>query len=543
MWQKIHPMTSGSHSDGLRIWNDIPVGATCAYDTRIGGRLAIRSWARREDDPSPGLRRIAVWQEVDFAAFNRPGGRARAVTHVDAKPNLAPRRIVIFSAAGQAVFRFSLGKVAVRFVDGTHLETSAGPIDFALLDNSPALVAVYARVLDATNRLPGTFRVFLPGTLATIPYSLERDGDALRSSLGEVFRFDDAGWLSSLAVGDSVEIRRVNGTVPRWRSLAPSHRARTTEARSEASKAEAQELVIQRDGHRLHSRLVGPQDPRALLLFIGGSGLHDRFGRSGVIDLGYGDLAAQLASRSISTVLFDKPGAGRTKLTGDVARPNFAAAVAIAQSWLDELVRRAPQGVPVIVAGHSQGGQIAAYLAAHSSEVAGLCLLATAYRPIDHILAEQINTQAQDLSLSEAARQQQLSELKAFFEWLRSGDRSGPPPSKLAPLAHLSEWYGGLIETQPATTLPHVHIPVAILHGDRDIQVPPREAGALAALLPQDLASVKIFEGLDHLFKRSGDVSNVRRYGDRRRKISRDVANWIAGWIERAVLLRSNDKR
>ncbi|MCZ4093465.1 alpha/beta hydrolase [Sinorhizobium psoraleae] len=536
-------MTSGSRSDGLHIWNDIPVGATCAYETQIGSRVAIRSWARREDDPSPGLRRIAVWQEVDFAAFNRPGGLARAVTRIDAKPNLAPRRIAILSVAGEAVFRFSAGKIAVRFVDGTRLETSSEPLDFALLDNSPALVAIYARVLDATNRLPGTFRAYLPGTLATIPYSLERDGNVLRSSLGEVLRFDNTGWLSSLTVGDSIDIRRVDGTVPRWRSLAPSHRAQTTDARTEESKAEAQDLVIQRDGHRLHGRLVGPHDPRALLLLIGGSGLHDRFGHSGVVDLGYGDLAAQLASRGIGTLLFDKPGAGRTKLTADVARPSFAAAVAIAQSWLDELVRRAPLGVPVIVAGHSQGGQIAAYLAAHSSEVAGLCLLATAYRPIDSILAEQINIQAQDLSLSESARQQQLSELKALFDWLRSGDRSGPPPSNLAPLAHLSEWYGGLIDTHPATTLPHVRIPVAILHGDRDIQVPSREASALATLLPYDLASVKIFEGLDHLFKRSGEASNIRHYGDRRRKMSRDVPNWIAGWIERAVLLRSNDER
>lgn len=537
MWHKILLMISGSHFDGRRSWNDIPVGTICAYETRIGARIAIRSWARREADPSSQLRRITVWQEVDLAALNRPGGLVRAVTHIDLKPNLVPRRIVIASAAGKAAFRFSPKNVAVRFVDNTQLETRAEPIDFALLDNSPALVAIYARILGAANRLPGTFQAYLPGTLATIPYSLERDGALLRSSLGEVLQFDSAGWLSSLTIGESVDIRRVEGAVPRWRSLLPSYRSRATKARTEESELEAENLEIQLEGHCLHGRLVGPQDPRALLLFIGGSGLHDRFGRSGMIDLGYDGLARQLASHGVSTLLYDKPGAGRTKLLADAARPSFATAIAIAQSWLDELVRRAPEGVPVLVAGHSQGGQIAAYLAAHNSKVAGLCLLATACRPIDSILAEQINTQAQDLSLSESDRRQQLSDLKKLFEWLRSGNRSEPPSPKLATFAHLTEWYGGLIDTQPATTLPNVRVPVAILHGNRDIQVPSREANSLAVLVPNDLASVKIFTGLDHLLKRSANTSNIRHYGDRRRKISRDVPRWIKTWIEQAILL------
>ncbi|ANP89312.1 hypothetical protein BA011_26445 (plasmid) [Rhizobium leguminosarum] len=476
-----------------------------------------------------------VWQEVDLGKLNRPGGLVRAVTTIDAEPNLSPRRIAVISAAGEAVFRFTPGRVIVRFVDGTRNDTQVRSIDFALLDNAPALIAIYTRVLNISNRLPGTFEVYLPGTLTTIPYSLQREGDGLLSSLGELMTFNSAGWLSGVAVGDSVEIRGMSAVVPRWHSFARSTRALTKKSETKQPRF-GQDIEIRRNGHRLYGRLSQPKDPRAFVLIIGGSGLHDRFGQSGAVDLGYSDLTAQLASHGVGSVLFDKPGAGRTKLTSDMVRPSFAAAIDVAQSWLDELVRRAPKGVPVIVAGHSEGGQIAAFLAAHNSDVAGLCLLATACSPIDKILAEQISLQAQDLSLSESARQQRLSELQSLFEWLRSGDRSAPPSARLAPFAHLSEWYGGLIDTQPATTLPRVRVPVAILHGDRDIQVPSQEARALAGLLPQDLASVKIFEGLDHLFKRSGEASNIRQYGDRRRKISRDVADWIADWIAKAVL-------
>lgn len=526
-------MTSGLSSEGLRIWNDLPVGTACAYETRIADRAAIRSWAKRAENPSAKLVRMTVWQEVDLSALNRPGGLLRAVTHIDMKPDLQPRRISVLSAAGEAVFRFLPGRVVVRFVDGTRHEARVEPVDFVLLDNSPALVAIYARVLSAANRLPRTFNAYLPGTLGTIPYTLERHGaDGLQSSLGEMLHFDNMGWLSSLTVGETVDIRRVDRSVPRWRSLSPTRRIRATKPRASDTKAEAKELVIHHDGHRLHGRLVGPEAPHAFFLFIGGSGLHDRFGRSGAIDLGYDALAAQLAPHGISTLLFDKPGAGKTKLMADVARPNFGTTLSIAQSWLDELVRRAPMGVPMIVAGHSQGGQIAAYLAAHNPKIAGLCLLATACRPIDSILAQQIETQAHDLSLSESARRQQISQLEQLFKWLRSGDRRGTPPSDIAPLAHLAEWYGGLLDTQPATTLPHVHVPVAILQGNRDIQVPPSEAYALATLLPHNRVSVKIFDGLDHLFKKTAETSNIRHYGDRRRTMSRDVPNWIKEWID-----------
>lgn len=511
-------------------WEAIRPGAILAYETWIGGRRAIRSWARREPDPRPALRRLTHWQEVDLAALNRPGGNARALISVEVTDELVPRRLLISTAAGSATIVFRRKGITVRLVDGTRIEQDPQKIALAVPDNAPALFAIYLRLLAAAGRLPGRFTAYLPGTLGTFDYRIETSSGGYCTSLGERIEIGADGWMASLTLSDAsdVQVVRVSGSAPRWRQMGSS---RPCERQSELPRwGPARDISIIFDRRRCYGRLSSPRIPRAMLLFVGGSGAHDRFGWAGQVDLGYSDIAAQLTVHNIACLLFDKPGAGRTRLDASVARPDFHRAIALAERWLDQLVELRPVGVPLVIAGHSQGGQIAAWLAARRPEIDGLCLLATAARPIDAILREQVGMEAKDLELSDDALDRRIGELDAYFAWVRAGCPA-PPPDHLAPMEPFTDWYTGLIETAPEYSLPHVRVPLAILQGGRDIQVPPEEAERLAALLPRHQATVRLFPTLDHLFKSSAKTTNIRAYGDRRRRVARQVADWLASWI------------
>lgn len=511
-------------------WDSVPPGTTLAYETRIGGHCAIRSWARREADPRPLLRRLTLWQEVDFGALGRPGGRVRVMMSLDMTTRLVPRRLTIASAAGRATIHINSHEIRIRLVDGTRILQEGGGIDIVLPDNAPALLAFYLRILGDDNRLPGRFAAYLPGTLTRLDYAIDHAEGGYRTSLGEEVEIGPDGLLSSLRVGAAtdIEIIAVPTAAPRWRTLGGSSVPRQSAAAERWGPA--RDIATMFDGRRHHARMSNIPSPLARLLFIGGSGTHDRFGRAGSVDLGYGEIAERLGAAGIACLLYDKPGSGKTRADPQAARPDFRRVIALAAHWLDYLVGNGSPDIPLVIAGHSQGGQVGAWLAAHRPHVSALCLMATAARPIDAVLKEQVALEARDIGLSEDAHDMRIGDLENYFVWLRSG-RPTPLSGRLAALAHLADWYQGLLETAPTETLPLVTTPVAIMQGGRDIQVAPEDADRLAALISGQRPSVVRFAGLDHLFKPTAATTNIKAYGDRRRHVARQATDWLAEWI------------
>lgn len=529
-------------SPNVRAWASVPPAMAMAYETLIGTRVAVRSWALREADLSPSCKKLKLWQEVDYSAFNRPGGRKRVVTQIETNIDLSPRRVTIDTDAGRAEVRFMRHAIAVRLVDTTRITQQHKDVAIVLPDNAPALLAFYIKLLDASGRLPGRFEAYLPGTLGTITYALERICEGWLTSLGEIVSVNAEGWIETILVAGNIRIVRVNSPVPRWRHLKDPGRKLTSKVRLWGP---AREIESRFDGQRCWARLSHIAKPRAALLFIGGSGAHDRLGSSGAIDLGYGDLAELLTAGGVQCLLFDKPGAGRTRVHPALAQPSFHRTIALAEHWLEELAAINPIDIPLFIAGHSEGGQVAAVLAARRRDLAGICLLATAARPIDEILIDQMCLEADDLGIDAETRVKKADDLRDFFTWLRTADRSEAPPERHQLMAPFVDWYAEMIETRLDQTLSHVRVPVAIVQGERDIQVPPEEAERLAALARASglRVTVKMFAELDHLFKRGMVTTHIRAYGDRRRRFAREVAEWLLSWISNVLTTVGQQER
>ena len=112
------------------------------------------------------------------------------------------------------------------------------------------------------------------------------------------------------------------------------------------------------DGHRLHLDVIGGQPGRPTLVFCPGTSVY------GLI---YGDFLARVADTGLNVVSFDPRGHGQS----EGIRGSYT---------VDELVRdgraavryaRGRFGDPIVVAGSSQGGIVAFYLAATDEPIAG----------------------------------------------------------------------------------------------------------------------------------------------------------------------------
>lgn len=103
-----------------------------------------------------------------------------------------------------------------------------------------------------------------------------------------------------------------------------------------------------RDGLKVHSKVWrAPSEPKAVVCIVHGMGEHA--GR-------YGHVAAHLAANNISTVAFDHRGHGETEgKRGHM--PQFESLMEDVDSAL-EAVKKAVPGAPIILYGHSMGGNV-----------------------------------------------------------------------------------------------------------------------------------------------------------------------------------------
>jgi pimeloyl-ACP methyl ester carboxylesterase len=248
-------------------------------------------------------------------------------------------------------------------------------------------------------------------------------------------------------------------------------------------------------------------------------------------------MAEALARKGITCLLFDKRGAGRTKAPLDVDRPSFASQIAYTEAWIARLRQLVEPSRPIFLIGHSEGGHVILALGARVPS-SGVVLLATAGRPIDAILEEQLKTEATDLGLDEAARKAQFEQVRRFFRWLRTkGHGDQPLPDEFARFIHLRRWYTEMIDVDPIDAIRKIKKPILILQGDADIQVSVADARSLEAAVLEAGGNVTtiVFPEVDHLFKRTPPRTNIRNYSDSRRRVARDVILAVESFITRVV--------
>jgi len=296
-------------------------------------------------------------------------------------------------------------------------------------------------------------------------------------------------------------------------------------------------------------RAPGPF-PAAVLL--SDSGPHDR-DESIVGHRPFLVLADHLTRKGIAVLRFDKRGIGKS--TGDFANAtteDFAGDAEAALAYLK--TRKEIDLKKTGLIGHGEGGMIAPLVAAHSSDVAWIVLLAgpglngedtlllqselilkTAGVDDDQIAkTREFNRQTYALVRQEkdtATLQAKLSDLVE-----NSGMSASLPPAALQSQVRLmvSPWFRFSLDYDPVPTLQKTMCPVLALNGEKDLQVAPKENLAKIQKALQDGGN-KDFQttelsGLNHLFQHS-PTGSPTEYGGIQETMAPEALNAVSDWV------------
>lgn len=278
-----------------------------------------------------------------------------------------------------------------------------------------------------------------------------------------------------------------------------------------------QEIAFATPWGRLAGTLALPvgEGPWPVVLLIAGSGPTDRHGNSPLLPARVDNLrllAEALADAGIASLRYDKRGVGASSYPGlSEAALRFEHLVDDAVV-LGRMLQHDPRFAALVLAGHSEGALIAT-LAAQALEPAAVVSIAGAGERASALMRTQIETVMPPDVAAPAL---------AALARLEAGEPAPDVPGDLALLfrpsvqPYLVSWF----RHDPARLLGTLAMPVLLVHGASDAQVPPVHAQRLHDALPQ--SRLRIVPDMDHLLAVQGDVARGVAL----------VAVEITGWLQ-----------
>jgi pimeloyl-ACP methyl ester carboxylesterase len=249
-----------------------------------------------------------------------------------------------------------------------------------------------------------------------------------------------------------------------------------------------------------------------VILIIPGSGPTDRDGNNplGVKASSYRLLAEALAAKGVSSVRIDKRGMFGSKTAvanaNEVTIADYATDV---RAWVGA-VRKATGTPCVWLLGHSEGGLVALSAAQQPAGICGVVLAASPGRPLGDRIRAQLRA---DQGLARIVPQ-------AFgaLDKLEKGERVDvatfhPGLQKLFAPA-VQGYMIDLLAQRPAAMAAKLTLPMLIVNGETDLQVPVTEARALSAAQPK--ARLVLVPGMNHVLKAApaSRAENLATYAD-----------------------------
>jgi hypothetical protein len=261
---------------------------------------------------------------------------------------------------------------------------------------------------------------------------------------------------------------------------------------SSLAVARDMELKIQTaPGVEIAGTLSLPQTGRSggkspLVILISGSGPQNR-DASNIVE-GYAphaEWARHFERQGIATFRYDERGVGQsggnwaamtiTEHAGDVGR------------IVAELGRRSDlDPARIVVAGHSEGSMITSMLVANKVPIAGAVPLAGPSWTMDRVVDHQALQNVKRGNMSDEEFRAAVAELKRDF---------------LAKVAQVPNMRSTM-DLKPLELAARIDVPVLIVQGGSDIQVPPEQAGELADAIIKSGnkdVSLRVFPGINHL--------------------------------------------
>jgi alpha-beta hydrolase superfamily lysophospholipase len=280
----------------------------------------------------------------------------------------------------------------------------------------------------------------------------------------------------------------------------------------------------------LAGTLIEAKRGAPVILIIPRTGPTDRDGNSplGVKASSYRLLAEALAAKGVSSVRIDKRGMFGSKAA--VVNPN---AVTIAdyakdvRAWV-HAARRATGVKCVWLLGHGEGGLVALSAAQQPAGVCGLVLAASPGRA----LGDTIRT----LLLANRGNASILPQAFKALDKLEKGERVDvkafhPVLQKLfAPAAQ--GYMIELLAQRPAALAANVRLPMLIVRGETDLQVPVTEARALSVAQPK--ARLLLVPGMNHVLKAApaGRAANLATYADPSLPVEPAFVDEVAAFVK-----------
>lgn len=270
-----------------------------------------------------------------------------------------------------------------------------------------------------------------------------------------------------------------------------------------------------------------------LAIVLAGSGPTDRNCNSnmGAKTNAFLMLADSLKHNGISCFRYDKRGIGKSSKVKEAdidfnVRMNDVSK--IIDFFKDDFKN-------IILIGHSEGALVGSIVSNRNSDVHSFINLAGPSIPIDSILLDQM-----------AKFPKLVDETKKHLSEIKSGDTLSEVNPMLAALFRPSvvNFLSTLLSYNPGEEISKVKIPVLILGGTCDAQVPEHHALKLYKLLkPNPKNTVKIIEGMGHVLKKNRlDCSdNMESYNDPDKPLSSELVTTITEFINSVSILKTQD--
>jgi uncharacterized protein len=356
-----------------------------------------------------------------------------------------------------------------------------------------------------------------------------RGDDSLIVTMGGVVlhaRADIGGRLLGAVVpSQNVVFERLpgNSRVAAWTPVPVSYAA------PPGAPYTAQEVTVRTPaGITLAGTLTLPARGRGrrlpAVVLITGSGAQDRDESSPSLEKWrpFRQIADTLSRRGVAVLRLDDRGVGGSSAgPAGATSADFADDVRAAVAWLRARPEIDPARVGLV--GHSEGGMIAPMVAATDRRLGAIALLAgTASRGRDIIAAQRRYLLDADTTLSRARRD------SLFAAAAKEADSAFAAPG----------WMHFFADYDPLATARRVRVPVLILQGETDRQVPVAEARRLAAALRAGgnrRVTLRTFPRVNHLLVEdpSGDPRGYARLP--RFDVRSDLLGALADWLARTL--------
>jgi dienelactone hydrolase len=286
------------------------------------------------------------------------------------------------------------------------------------------------------------------------------------------------------------------------------------------------EVTVGDDEWKLPGTLSVPKGagPFPAVVLVHGEGPNDRDETVGASKV-FKDLAEGLASRGIVVLRYEKRTrvyAGRVHAikhytVGDETVEDAVKAAALLRTQKEVDPNK------VFVLGHSLGGYVAPRIADEDGKLAGLIVMGANVRPMEDVVMDQLVYVGADQSSIDQAKA-----VQAKVKKLEPGDEDSPPLMNNPP----SYWLD-LKNYNPAEKAKSLAIPMLILQGERDYQVPMKDFEMWKAELNGAKGvTLKSYPTLNHLFI-AGEGKSMPAEYNKPGHVAEEVVTDIAAFVKK----------